>query len=213
MAAVLSGGRAPLDTLGSLLRCRGGFGVAGRRPLGLVVPRGGCEPCSLGSALVFVRCLPHPRGDHSGPRSVQERVSVCSEASAWTPVALEEAAGWEWARPRVSAGCPQVRLYEWTTEKELRTECNHYNNIMALYLKTKGDFILVGDLMRSVLLLAYKPMEGNFEEVGGWGAWPRAAVAVPGRLPRADWLGRSPFPFEDRARLQPQLDECRGDPG
>ena len=62
---------------------------------------------------------------------------------------------------------PQVRLYEWTTEKELRTECNHYNNIMALYLKTKGDFILVGDLMRSVLLLAYKPMEGNFEEVAG----------------------------------------------
>uniref|UniRef100_A0A8B9ZBU8 DNA damage-binding protein 1 n=1 Tax=Buteo japonicus TaxID=224669 RepID=A0A8B9ZBU8_9AVES len=49
--------------------------------------------------------------------------------------------------------------------KELRTECNHYNNIMALYLKTKGDFILVGDLMRSVLLLAYKPMEGNFEEI------------------------------------------------
>lgn len=68
------------------------------------------------------------------------------------------------------ARCPsQVRLYEWTTEKELRTECNHYNNIMALYLKTKGDFILVGDLMRSVLLLAYKPMEGNFEEVSGRG--------------------------------------------
>ena len=58
-----------------------------------------------------------------------------------------------------------MRLYEWTAEKELRTECNHYNNIMALYLKNKGDFILVGDLMRSVLLLAYKPMEGNFEEV------------------------------------------------
>uniref|UniRef100_A0A669DGL7 DNA damage-binding protein 1 n=1 Tax=Oreochromis niloticus TaxID=8128 RepID=A0A669DGL7_ORENI len=58
-----------------------------------------------------------------------------------------------------------VRLYEWTAEKELRTECNHYNNIMALYLKTKGDFILVGDLMRSVLLLAYKSMEGNFEEI------------------------------------------------
>ncbi|TNN58843.1 DNA damage-binding protein 1 [Liparis tanakae] len=62
-------------------------------------------------------------------------------------------------------GTAMVRLYEWTAEKELRTECNHYNNIMALYLKTKGDFILVGDLMRSVLLLAYKPMEGNFEEI------------------------------------------------
>lgn len=70
------------------------------------------------------------------------------------------------AGPPASHTVPfQVRLYEWTTEKELRTECNHYNNIMALYLKTKGDFILVGDLMRSVLLLAYKPMEGNFEEV------------------------------------------------
>lgn len=67
--------------------------------------------------------------------------------------------------PPLTALSPQVRLYEWTAEKELRTECNHYNNIMALYLKTKGDFILVGDLMRSVLLLAYKPMEGSFEEV------------------------------------------------
>lgn len=55
----------------------------------------------------------------------------------------------------------------------MRTECNHYNNIMALYLKTKGDFILVGDLMRSVLLLAYKPMEGNFEEV-----WKRRRESV-----------------------------------
>lgn len=72
-----------------------------------------------------------------------------------------------WVSILAQESCPflQVRLYEWTAEKELRTECNHYNNIMALYLKTKGDFILVGDLMRSVLLLAYKPMEGNFEEV------------------------------------------------
>ena len=59
----------------------------------------------------------------------------------------------------------QVRLFEWTGDKELRVECSYFNNIIALYLKTKGDFILVGDLMRSVTLLAYKPMEGNFEEV------------------------------------------------
>lgn len=31
-----------------------------------------------------------------------------------------------------------VRLFEWTTEKELRLECSHFNNIIALYLKTKG---------------------------------------------------------------------------
>jgi len=58
-----------------------------------------------------------------------------------------------------------VRLYEWTAEKELRLECSHFNNIIALYLKRKGDFILVGDLMRSITLLQYKTMEGSFEEM------------------------------------------------
>ncbi|RXG55188.1 DNA damage-binding protein 1 [Armadillidium vulgare] len=58
-----------------------------------------------------------------------------------------------------------VRLFEWTSEKELRFECSHFNNIMALYLKTKGDFILVGDLMRSLALLQYKTLEGSFEEI------------------------------------------------
>jgi DNA damage-binding protein 1 len=56
-------------------------------------------------------------------------------------------------------------LFEWTAEKELRLECSYFNNIIALYLKTKGDFILVGDLMRSMTLLQYKTMEGSFEEV------------------------------------------------
>ncbi|XP_041365594.1 DNA damage-binding protein 1-like isoform X2 [Gigantopelta aegis] len=58
-----------------------------------------------------------------------------------------------------------VRLFEWTAEKELRIECSNFNNIIALYLKTKGDFVLVGDLMRSINLLAYKPLEGAFEEI------------------------------------------------
>lgn len=58
-----------------------------------------------------------------------------------------------------------MRLFEWTAEKELRIECSHFNNIIALYLKTKGDFILIGDLMRSMTLLQYKTMEGSFEEV------------------------------------------------
>ncbi|XP_075223029.1 DNA damage-binding protein pic [Lycorma delicatula] len=58
-----------------------------------------------------------------------------------------------------------VRLFEWTAEKELRLECSHFNNIIALYLKTKGDFILVGDLMRSMTLLQHRAMEGSFEEM------------------------------------------------
>ncbi|KPI95266.1 DNA damage-binding protein 1 [Papilio xuthus] len=59
----------------------------------------------------------------------------------------------------------QVRLFEWTSDKELRLECSHFNNIVALYMKVKGDFILVGDLMRSISLLQYKQMEGSFEEI------------------------------------------------
>ncbi|KAG5890187.1 hypothetical protein JTB14_010651 [Gonioctena quinquepunctata] len=58
-----------------------------------------------------------------------------------------------------------VRLFEWTAEKELRLECSHFNNIISLFLKTKGDFILIGDLMRSMTLLQYKTMEGSFEEI------------------------------------------------
>ena len=61
--------------------------------------------------------------------------------------------------------CFQVRLLEWTPEKELRIECSYFNNIIALYLKTKGDFVLVGDMIRSIALLAYKPVESIFEEV------------------------------------------------
>ncbi|KAH8417589.1 hypothetical protein KR222_002414 [Zaprionus bogoriensis] len=58
-----------------------------------------------------------------------------------------------------------VRLYEWTNEKELRMECNIQNMIAALFLKAKGDFILVGDLMRSITLLQHKQMEGIFVEI------------------------------------------------
>jgi len=58
-----------------------------------------------------------------------------------------------------------VAVYEWTAEKELRQDCCYHNTVVALYLKTKGDFILVGDLMRSLTLLSYKPSEGRLEEI------------------------------------------------
>ena len=32
-----------------------------------------------------------------------------------------------------------VRLYEWTNDKDLRLECSHFNNVLALYCKTKGN--------------------------------------------------------------------------
>lgn len=35
-----------------------------------------------------------------------------------------------------------VRLFEWTSDKDLRLECSHFNNVLALYLKTKGTTLL-----------------------------------------------------------------------
>lgn len=58
-----------------------------------------------------------------------------------------------------------VRLFEWTSDKELRLECSDFENVVALYLRTKGDLVLVGDLMRSVSLLSYKSVESSFEKV------------------------------------------------
>ena len=59
-----------------------------------------------------------------------------------------------------------VRLYEWTQQKDFHNECSYFNNILVLNLKTKGDFVLIADMMRSINLLAYKQMEGNLEEIG-----------------------------------------------
>jgi DNA damage-binding protein 1 len=33
-----------------------------------------------------------------------------------------------------------VRLFEWTNDKDLRLECSHFNNVLALFLKTKGTW-------------------------------------------------------------------------
>jgi DNA damage-binding protein 1 len=59
-----------------------------------------------------------------------------------------------------------VRLFGWMTAgKKLRLMSSHYNNIMPLYLKSKGDFSIVGDLERSMTLLHFNTMEVALEEV------------------------------------------------
>ncbi|CAK9300497.1 unnamed protein product [Gordionus sp. m RMFG-2023] len=59
-----------------------------------------------------------------------------------------------------------VRLFEWVpADRELRLECSHFNNVLALHLKTHfNTLVLVGDLMRSLTLLEYRAAEGRFEE-------------------------------------------------
>ncbi|KAK0578137.1 hypothetical protein LWI29_005699 [Acer saccharum] len=62
----------------------------------------------------------------------------------------------------------KIQLYKWMLRKdgtrELQFECEHHGHILALYVQTRGDFIVVGDLMKSVSLLIYKHEEGAIEE-------------------------------------------------
>ncbi|KAE8706609.1 DNA damage-binding protein 1 [Hibiscus syriacus] len=59
-------------------------------------------------------------------------------------------------------------LYKWMLRedgtREIQSECGHHGHILALYVQTRGDFIVVGDLMKSISLLIYKHEEGAIEE-------------------------------------------------
>lgn len=62
----------------------------------------------------------------------------------------------------------KIHLYKWTLRedgtRELQSECGHHGHILALYVRSRGDFIVVGDLMKSISLLIYKPEESAIEE-------------------------------------------------
>jgi len=63
----------------------------------------------------------------------------------------------------------KVQLYRWESKGEgvyeLNTECGHHGHILALHMRSRGDFIVVGDLMRSISLLLYKPIDSSIEEI------------------------------------------------
>lgn len=58
-----------------------------------------------------------------------------------------------------------VNLVELNSRRDLHIECTYVNATMALYLKRRGHFILMGDLMRSMSLFSYRPLQAHFEEV------------------------------------------------
>lgn len=58
-----------------------------------------------------------------------------------------------------------VNLVELNSRRDLHIECTYVNAIMALYLKRRNQLILMGDLMRSMSLFSYKPLQAHFEEV------------------------------------------------
>lgn len=58
---------------------------------------------------------------------------------------------------RVIESDVQVHLYNWVEAEDggrkLKLECSHSGHLLALYLATRGDFIIVGDLMKSISLV------------------------------------------------------------
>ncbi|OQR96245.1 DNA damage-binding protein [Achlya hypogyna] len=63
----------------------------------------------------------------------------------------------------------KTQLYKWSDsdemDKELVAECGHHGHTLVLFMESRGDFIAVGDLMKSVSLLNYKALDGSVEEV------------------------------------------------
>lgn len=62
----------------------------------------------------------------------------------------------------------KVHLFNWIDQdgsKQLVQECVHSGHILALYLASRGEFIVVGDLMKSISLLLYKPDSHVIEEI------------------------------------------------
>jgi DNA damage-binding protein 1 len=69
----------------------------------------------------------------------------------------------------------KVQIYKFVTkdhalktsfsvQPELQSECSHQGHIMVMFLKVHADFLVVGDLVRSITILQYKPTENILEE-------------------------------------------------
>lgn len=75
----------------------------------------------------------------------------------------------------------KIQLYKWVVGKdggrELQTECQHHGHNVPLEVHTRGDVILVGDVMNSMLLLVYNHKKKELEELayGSYSNWLSSA--------------------------------------
>ncbi|XP_023326230.1 DNA damage-binding protein 1 [Eurytemora carolleeae] len=129
------------------------------------------ESCKLGAdpTVYYVVGTAIVNPDESEPK--MGRLVIFSWAdNKLTQVAEKETKGAVWTaisfnKTLMTTINNTVRLWDWTCDKELRLECSNFNHIMALFAKVSGDFILIGDLLKSMILLQHKPMEGSLDEI------------------------------------------------
>jgi DNA damage-binding protein 1 len=88
-----------------------------------------------------------------GKLSVEAKAEVSGPIYALTTVGEERI---------VTAVFSTVQVYR-LQDKQLLKECGFEGCILAVFLKSMGDFVLVGDLMRSFSLLSYK--EDQLEQI------------------------------------------------
>ena len=50
-------------------------------------------------------------------------------------------------------------------ESELVSKCGHNEHLLALMVESRGDFIVVADLMKSITLLVYRGVDDTIEEI------------------------------------------------
>eukprot|EP01080_Neovahlkampfia_damariscottae_P007699 gene7699-12165_t len=59
-----------------------------------------------------------------------------------------------------------IQIFQWVInddDRELIEECSHNGYILNLKIKSRGDFFIVGDLMKSISLYVYKQDESSIE--------------------------------------------------
>lgn len=126
----------------------------------------------------------------------------------------------------VSAVNGKVALFNWRVSeggrRQLVLEFSHSGYIELLQVASHGDHVLLGDLMRSVSLLAYKPSSSSLEMVAcdARDLWVTASAFVDGEhVVAADnnsnirtWkIGTQPTLPEEHGRLDPLCEFHLGD--
>lgn len=73
-----------------------------------------------------------------------------------------------------------MRLFDMNSMHELYNESSFFVSTLSLLLKTKGDFVVVGDLTRSISVAKYSPIGGTFEVLGcdGEATWLSALEII-----------------------------------
>lgn len=73
-----------------------------------------------------------------------------------------------------------LKLMSWNEDCELVAEHSISQFILPKFFKIKGDFVLVGDLIRSLTVLVYRNGENKFDVVASdpFARWPTAAEFI-----------------------------------